>query len=92
MPNSAQLTVEIEETLKQEFLAAAASAQRPPANVLQELMQEYVNRQLGPATYQQFLQEKVAAARQSVRQGSGQSNAEVEKTFAALRQKAHSGA
>ena len=92
MTNSIQLTIEVEETLKQEFFAAAASAQRPPANVLQDLIQEYVNRQKDSTAYQQFLQEKVAVARQSVRQGSGQSNAEVEKTYAALRQKARSGA
>jgi len=53
--------------------------------VLRELMREFAQRQRDARGYDDFLRKKVETARNSVQQGRGQSNEEVEAAFTAHR-------
>jgi hypothetical protein len=66
-------------------MAETEAADRPASQVVRELMREYVQRQRQAREYDQFLRQKVEAARKSVRAGKGRSNAEIEADFAARR-------
>ncbi|HYG06596.1 MAG TPA: antitoxin of toxin-antitoxin stability system [Stenotrophomonas sp.] len=80
--------MKLEPELREQFMAEAEAAHRPASQILRELMREFVQRQRQAREYDEFLQRKVDAARESMRDGQGRSNDEVEASFAARRAKA----
>lgn len=85
MSKEAIFTMKLEAELRAQFMAEAEAADRPASQVMRELMREYVQRQRQAREYDEFLRQKVEAARHSVRAGKGRSNAKVEARFAARR-------
>jgi len=85
MPKDAVFTMKIEPELRDEFMAEAQAARRPASQLVRELMRDYVQRQRDARDYDAFLRGKVDAARSSMRDGRGRSDAEVEAEFAARR-------
>jgi hypothetical protein len=86
MPKHAIIEISLDAELLAAFKAAAETAHRPPAEIVSELVQDYVERQqeVGPG-YQDFLREKVVLARDSMKGGRGRPNDEVEAAFTNLR-------
>ncbi|MBM7045302.1 MULTISPECIES: antitoxin of toxin-antitoxin stability system [Rhizobium] len=91
MPKQAVFEISLDPELHAEFLAAAESAHRPAAEIVSELLRDYVGRQHDEPAYEAFLREKVKIARASMRAGQGRSNEEVEATFSTLRNQLRSG-
>ncbi len=85
MSKEAVFTMKLEPELRAEFMAETEAADRPASQVVRELMREYVQRQRQAREYDEFLRQKVDAARKSVRTGRGRSNTEIEADFAARR-------
>jgi len=85
MPKEAVFTMKLEPELRSDFIAEARAAHRPASQVLRELMREFAQRQRDARGYDDFLRKKVETARNSVQQGRGQSNEEVEAAFTAHR-------
>lgn len=88
MSKQAVFTMKLEPDLRAEFMAEAQAAHRPASQVLRELMRDFVARQREARDYDQFLHNKVEAARTSMRAGLGRPNEEIEAEFAARRAKA----
>lgn len=85
MTDGAVFSIEVETELHDEFVAELQAADRPAAEVMQELMRAFVERQREKREYKAFLQAKVDRAMESVRAGRGRSNEEVSRAFAAKR-------
>ena len=85
MPKEAVFTMKLEPELRSDFIAEARAAHRPASQVLRELMREFAQRQRDARGYDDFLRKKVETARNSVQQGRGQSNEEVEAAFTSRR-------
>lgn len=83
----AVFTMKLEAELRDEFMAAADAAHRPASQVVRELMREFVQRQRQANEYDEFLRNKVEAARVSMRENQGKPNEEVEAVFASRRAK-----
>ncbi len=77
--------MKLEPELRAEFIAEAKAAHRPASQVVRELMREFVQRQREAREYDEFLRQKIEAARNSARAGKGRPNEEVEAEFAARR-------
>lgn len=88
MPKDAVFTMKLEPELRAAFMAEAAGEDRPASQVLRELMRDYVERRRQSREYDEFLRQKVEAARASVHAGRMRSNDEVEARFAAMRRAA----
>ena len=87
MSKEAVFTMKLEPDLRAAFMAEAEAAHRPASQVMRELMREFVQRQQEAREYDDFLRNKVETARVSMRAGLGQSNDQVEASFAARRAK-----
>ncbi len=85
MSKEAVFTMKLEPDLRAAFMAEAEAAHRPASQVMRELMREFVQRQQEAREYESFLRNKVETARGSMRAGLGQSNDDVEASFAARR-------
>lgn len=85
MSKEAVFTMKLEPELRAEFMAEAKAAHRPASQVLRELMREFVQRQRETREYEEFLLNKVEAARTSMRAGRGRPNEEVDAAFSARR-------
>lgn len=90
MTKPAVFTIEIDDELRDAFLAAAAASNAPATQVLRGLMRDFVeSRKAGIETadeaYASFLAAKVARARTSMADGQGRAGREVEGKFAAKR-------
>ncbi len=92
MSKEAVFTMKLESDLRADFMAEAQAAHRPASQILREFMREFVRQQQDSRKYDLFLQEKVDAARISVREGRGKTNEEVESEFSARRISATGGA
>ena len=88
MLKEAVFTMKLEPELRADFIAEAEAADRPASQIMRELMRHYVRRQREARQYDDFLREKVDAARTSVQAGTGRSNEEVESAFATRRAQA----
>jgi predicted transcriptional regulator len=88
MPKEAVFTMKLDSDLREAFMSEAQATHRPASQVLRELMREFVQRQRQAREYDDFLEQKVLAARNSVEAGLGISNEEVEKLFIARRAQA----
>ena len=87
MPKEAVFTMKLEPDLREAFMSEAQAAHRPASQVLRELMRDFVQRQRHAREYDDFLEQKVQAARKSIEAGLGISNEEVEEQFIARRAK-----
>lgn len=81
MSKETLMSFKLELDLHTAFKDAAKASHRPASQILRELMREYIERQ----NYADYLEIKVGAARSSLREGLGISNADVEDEFAARR-------
>ena len=88
MPKEAVFTMKLDSDLREAFMSEAQATHRPASQVLRELMREFVQRQRQAREYDDFLEQKVQAARNSVEAGLGISNEEVEEQFIARRSQA----
>jgi len=88
MLKEAVFTMKLEPELRAEFMAAAASEDRPASQVVREFMRAYIEERRNSREYDEYLRRKVEAARESMRAGRGRTNEEVEAAFAARRSKA----
>lgn len=94
MATKAVFTMKLEPELRDSFMAEAAAADRPAAQVIRELMRGYIEQRKKLRDHDAYLQRKVEVARQSVQAGRGHTNDEVEAAFALRRAqftKGHSG-
>ena len=87
MSKQSVFTMKLEPELRAEFIAATESIHRPASQVVRELMREFIEQQKKAREYNEFLEEKVTAARNSIQAGEGKNNDEVEAQFAAMRNK-----
>lgn len=87
MPKEAVFTMKLENSLREEFIAAAKASDRPASQVIRELMRDYIRRQDESRAYDTYLAQKVEKGRQDIRAGNVVSNEEVEAQFAARRAK-----
>ena len=85
MTKEAVFTMKLEPELRDAFMNEAQANHRPASQILRELMREFVQRQRQSREHDEFLTQKVQAARLSMEQGSSISNDEVEAQFAARR-------
>jgi predicted transcriptional regulator len=84
MSEQATFTLKLEPALHADFTAAAASEDRPAAQIIREFMRNYIAQNREKNEYNEFLRRKVEAARQDIRAGLVRSNAEVQADFDAL--------
>lgn len=82
MAKEAVFTLKLEPELRDAFMAAAKSADRPASQVVREFMRDYVRQD---REYVAWLQRKVDAARGSIEAGGGRSDEEVRADFAKRR-------
>jgi predicted transcriptional regulator len=85
MAKEAVFTMKLEPELREAFMAEAAAADRPASQILRELMRDFVHRQREAREYDDFLRQKVEAARESMRAGRGRSDETVAARFRELR-------
>lgn len=88
MRRKAQLHIDLDASLAEEFSAAVDSARTSEAEVLREMVQDYVDRQKMEPDYRRFLEAKVSRARDDIAAGRIMSAEETEELFAERRQKA----
>jgi hypothetical protein len=88
MTKEATFFMKLETDLREAFMAATEAAHRPAAQVVRELMREYIARQREAREYEEFLHRKVDTARGQARKGRGRSSEVVEAEFAARRAEA----
>jgi hypothetical protein len=91
MSKEAVFTMKLEPELRADFMAEAASEDRPASQVMRELMRGYIEQRRQAREYDDYLRQKVEASRASMRVGRGRSNDEVEAEFAARRNKVAAG-
>lgn len=84
MSTKAVFTMKLDPELRDTFMAEAAADDRPAAQVVRELMRDYISRRREAREYDEFLRRKVQRARVSMRAGIGIPHAQVE-TEAAVR-------
>lgn len=85
MSDPAVLEISLDPELHAALLAAAETARRPVAEIINDLIRDYVVVEPEEPGYEAFLRQKIETARESVRLGQGRSNEEVEAFFSALR-------
>lgn len=90
MAKQAVFTIEIDDELRDAFLAAASASNTPAAQVVRGLMRDFVENQKvesrkAAEEYEAFLAAKVARARSSITQGRTRADQDVERDFAARR-------
>jgi predicted transcriptional regulator len=91
MSKEAVFTIKLEPELRADFMAEAASEDRPASQVMRELMRGYIEQRRQAREYDDYLRQKVEAGRASMRAGRGRSNDEVKAEFAARRNKVAAG-
>ncbi|SCB39053.1 antitoxin of toxin-antitoxin stability system [Rhizobium hainanense] len=85
MSTKAVFTMKLEPELRDRFMAEAAADDRPAAQVLRELMREYISRRQEARQYDDYLRRKVEIARGQRDDGMHVSNEEVEAEATARR-------
>ena len=85
MTKEAVFTLKLEPELRDAFMAEAEASHRPAAQVVRELMREFIERQRQAREYDAFLRAKVDTARAQIASGHVSSSADVETRFAARR-------
>lgn len=85
MTTKAVFTMKLDPELRDAFMAEAAAADRPAAQVVRELMRSYIERRRQDREYDDYLQRKVDTARADVAAGRSHSDADIEAEFSAAR-------
>ena len=90
MAKQAVFTIEIDDELRDAFLAAASASNTSAAQVVRGLMRDFVETQKAESRqaaegYEAFLAGKVAQARVSIAEGRTRADEDVEREFAARR-------
>ncbi|EOC0702439.1 TPA: antitoxin of toxin-antitoxin stability system [Salmonella enterica] len=80
-------TMKLDTELRDEFMAEAAAADRPAAQIMREFMREFIQKQKDEREYKEFLRRKVEKARGQMLRGEYRTSEEVEAIFAAKRAK-----
>lgn len=88
MAKDAVFTMKLEPELRADFMAEAATDDRPASQVLRELMRGYIEQRRQAREYEDYLRRKVEAGRVSMRASRGRTNEEIEAEFAAMRRAA----
>lgn len=78
-------TIKIEKDLRQAFMAAAASEDRPASSIMRDLMRSYIAQQTNSSEYRAFLHKTIEVSRNQVRQGLGITDQDIEAEFSNLR-------
>lgn len=78
-------TMKLDTELRDEFMAEAAAADRPAAQIMREFMREFIRKQKDEREYKEFLRRKVEKAKGQMLRGEYRSSEEVEAYFAELR-------
>jgi len=84
MSAKVMFTMKLDPELRDTFMAETTAADRPAAQVLRELMRDYISHRREVREYDEFLRRKVETARASMRAGIGIPQEEIEAE-AALR-------
>ena len=85
MSTKAVFTMKLEPELRDAFMAEAAADDRPAAQVVRELMRDYINRRRHAREYDNYLRRKVEIARAQRDAGLHFSQEEVEAEAAIRR-------
>ncbi|AYC99789.1 antitoxin of toxin-antitoxin stability system [Neorhizobium sp. NCHU2750] len=85
MGKQAIFTLTLGQELRDEFVAAAQASDQSPSDVLQDMMQDFIQQQKMAPDYLAFMQEKAAIARSELDAGEAIGGDEVEREFSALR-------
>ena len=88
MTRKAHIQIDIDAKLADEFAAAVTSAQTSEAEVLRDMVEDYVERQKVDSSYRQFLEAKVARGREDVAAGEVVAADDAEQMFAERREMA----
>ncbi len=86
MTRKAHIQIDLDPKLADDFAAAVTSAQTSEAEVLREMVEDYVERQKVDGSYRQFLEAKVARSREELATGDVVSAEEAKQIFAARRE------
>ena len=86
MAQKAQIQIDLDPKLAQDFAAAVTSAQTSESDVLREMVKDYVERQKVDNDYRQFLEAKVAHARNEAMAGEVVAADDAERMFAERRE------
>jgi predicted transcriptional regulator len=78
MSTKAVFTMKLEPELRDSFMAEAAADDRPAAQVVREMMRNYIDERRQAREYDEFVRRKVERARVSMRAGEGIPHEEVE--------------
>ena len=82
MSKAAVFTMKLEPELRDEFMAEAEASHRPASQIMRELMRDFVQRQKEAREYNEFLRDKVTAARQDIQNGNYAEAEKVDAQFA----------
>ena len=85
MSKQAVFTMKLEPELRENFMAEAAGEDRPASQVMRELMRGYIEQRRQAREYDDYVREKVEAARRQRDAGLHFSNEEVEAEAASRR-------
>lgn len=85
MLKEAVFTIKLESELRREFMIEAELVHQPASQIVRDMMRTFVQQQREAREYDEFLKNKVEAARVSMRAGEGHDNDEVEAVFATRR-------
>ncbi|MDR2154937.1 MAG: antitoxin of toxin-antitoxin stability system [Burkholderiaceae bacterium] len=83
MIKEAVFTMKLEPTLRDSFMAEAAATHRPAAQIVRELMRDYIAKRRQEREYDEFVRATVEDARAEMRAGLGRTSEEIEADFAA---------
>lgn len=86
MINKAVFSVKLDAELHNSFIVEAEAAKKPPTEIMQELIQDFVDQRLQSREYADFLQAKVDSARSDKQSGQTYSHEHVEREFASMRE------
>lgn len=78
-------TMKLDQALRDEFVHAAAVADRTASQLMRDLMRSYLDQQKKQSEYEEYYRQRVEAGRKSLRAGLGTPNDEVEALFSAMR-------
>ena len=85
MSTKAVFTMKLDTELRDMFMAEAAADDRPAAQVVRELMRDYIQQRRQTREYDAYLRRKIEIARADKVAGRDFSNEEIEAEFAAAR-------
>ena len=85
MITKAVFTMKLEPELRDMFMAEAAAVDRPAAQIVRELMREFIEQRRQTREYDNYLRRKVEVARVDKAAGRSFSNEEIEAEFSAAR-------